>query len=173
MAHKDSKWPKTETAKEIKKEDSDRFCEIFNSGEWETLNKSRFFKLKYYNPKDTVKETVFNANKNRHEEINRFRNGHLTQCPTSVDIEKLVRVGSVISKLFEGFICDNLEFTPFEKFVIKMTEKINKNKKEKKDLLQTSTKSKTNAGFCLRAEINDSFKCVSTQWMKIEYNDRG
>ena len=116
---------------------------------------------------------MFNANKNRHEEINRFRNGHLTQCPTSVDIEKLVRVGSVISKLFEGFICDNLEFTPFEKFVIKMTEKINKNKKEKKDLLQTSTKSKTNAGFCLRAEINDSFKCVTTQWMKIEYNDRG
>ena len=38
MAHKDSKWPKIETAKAIRKEDSDRLCELFNSGEWKTLN---------------------------------------------------------------------------------------------------------------------------------------
>ena len=45
MAHKDSKWPKIEIAKAIKKEDSDRFCELFNSSEWKTLNKSGFFKI--------------------------------------------------------------------------------------------------------------------------------
>ena len=32
-AHKDSKWPKVETAKAIKNEESDRLCDLFNSGE--------------------------------------------------------------------------------------------------------------------------------------------
>ena len=39
MAHKDSKWPKKETAKANKKEYSDRLCELFNSGEWKTSTK--------------------------------------------------------------------------------------------------------------------------------------
>ena len=32
MAHKDSKWPKIETAKAFKKQDSDRLCELFENG---------------------------------------------------------------------------------------------------------------------------------------------
>ena len=44
MTHKVSKWPKKETAKAIKKEVTDRLCEIFTSGEWKTSNKSRSFK---------------------------------------------------------------------------------------------------------------------------------
>ena len=55
-----------ETAKAIKKEDSDRLCELFNNGEWKTFKKSGVFNIKYYHPKDnifqhlSVKETVFN-----------------------------------------------------------------------------------------------------------------
>ena len=48
MAHNYSKWPKVQTTKAITKEDSDRLCELFNSREWKSLTKSRFFKIKYY-----------------------------------------------------------------------------------------------------------------------------
>ena len=71
MAHLDSKWPKIETAKAIRPEDSDYLCEHFNNGEWKILNKTGFFKVSYYNPKEIVfqhmgvKENVFNERKNR------------------------------------------------------------------------------------------------------------
>ena len=86
---------------------------------------------------------MFHQNKIRNEETNCFRNGYITRHLTSLDIEELVRVGSVILKFYERFICDNLQFNPFENFVNKMTEKGNKFKKEKKVFLQTLTK-KTN-----------------------------
>ena len=54
MAHKDSKWPKIQTAVAIKQEHSTRLCELFDTGEWKNLNKSGFFKVKYHNPKDFV-----------------------------------------------------------------------------------------------------------------------
>ena len=99
MAHKDSKWPKIETAKAFKKENSDRLCAFFDNGEFKTLNKSGFLEIKYYQPKDimfrhlSVKETVFNETKNRCQKKNCFCNGHITQHLTSVDIEELGRNG--------------------------------------------------------------------------------
>ena len=128
MAHNDSKWPKIETTKTIEKEYSNRLCEFFNSEDWKSLSHSGFNEIKSYNSKDimfqhlSVKETVFNENKKRYEEINCFRNGHITQHLTSVDIEELVEVGSVLLERYERFISDNLEFNPFENFVIRMTE---------------------------------------------------
>ena len=41
----------------------------------------------------SVKENAFNDRKNRSEEINRFRNGDITQHLTCVDIEEVVRSG--------------------------------------------------------------------------------
>ena len=42
-----------------------------------------------------VKEQVFNAIKNKWEEVNRFRNGCIRQHLTSVDVEEIVRVGGL------------------------------------------------------------------------------
>ena len=79
-----------------------------------------------------VKGIVFNARKKRYEEINRFRNGDITQHLTSVDFEEVVRSGGFIVKIIEGFICDKLEFNPFERFIVDMTIKRNKFKEENK-----------------------------------------
>ena len=54
MAHKDSKWPKLETAIAIKKEDSARLCELFKTGDWRNSNKSGFFDVTYYNPENII-----------------------------------------------------------------------------------------------------------------------
>ena len=55
-----------------------------------------------------------------------------------------------------------MDFNPFEYFVIDMTAKRNKNKKEKKEILEFLTKKKTNAvyGYNIRADIEESYKCV-------------
>ena len=83
MAHKNSKWPKIETTIAIKKEASARLCELFNTGQWEKLDKSSFLDVKYYNRENIifrhmrVSEQVFNAIKNSWEEVNCFRNGYI------------------------------------------------------------------------------------------------
>ena len=176
MAHPDSKWPKIEFAKAIDVEDSDCLCELFNNGEWKNLNKTGFFKVSYYNRQEiifqhmTVKGNVFNARKNRYEQINRFRNGDITQHLTGVDIEEVVRSGGYIVKILEGFIGDNLEFNPFERFIIDMTNKRIKFIEENKTFLQTLNKKVSNAvyGCCIRKDIEESYKCVTQSSMKNE-----
>ena len=65
MAHEKPTWPAIETAKAINPEDSKLFCELFNNGEWKTLNKTGFLKVKYHNPENlvlqhmAVKEVVY------------------------------------------------------------------------------------------------------------------
>ena len=73
MAHENSKWPAIETAKAITPEDSNLLCELLNNNEWKSLNKTGFFKVKYYHPENlvlqhmAVKEDVFNETKNKCE----------------------------------------------------------------------------------------------------------
>ena len=54
MAHKNSKRPRIETAIAIKKQDSALLCKLYKNCEWKTLNKSSFFDVKYYNPKNII-----------------------------------------------------------------------------------------------------------------------
>ena len=82
----------------------------------------------------SVKENAFNDRKKRCEEINRFTNGDITQHLTCVDIEEVVRSGGYIVKILEGFICDNLEFNPFERSLIDMTNKRSNYKEGNKTL---------------------------------------
>ena len=81
------------------------------------------------------KENLFNDRKNRSKEINRFRNGDMTQHLASLEIEEVVRSEGYFVKILEGFMCDNLEFNPFERFIIDMTNKRNKFKEENKTIL--------------------------------------
>ena len=109
MAHEKSTWPAIETAKANNPDCSDVDCELFNTGEWASLNKTRFFKVIYHNPENVVlqhtavKEDVYNETKNKCECVNRFRNGDITQHLTSVDIEEIVRTGGVFEKILRGF----------------------------------------------------------------------
>ena len=180
MAHHQSRWPKIETAKAILPESSDLLCDIFNKNNWKKLNKSGFFKVKYHNPDHlvlqhlAVNEEVLNENEHKYEKINRFRNGDIIDYVTSVDLEEIVRIGGVVLKFYEGFICDNLEFNPFFNFIIDMTAKRNYYKKEGKNILQSMCKaiSLGSYGSCIRRDINENFKCVTENWMNAEFDDR-
>ena len=76
-------------------------------------------------------------------------------------------MGSVILESYERFKGENFEFNPFENFVIRMFEKRNKFKKEKKNLIQTIIKKQKNAvcGFCIRDEVNEFYTfCLLNGW---------
>ena len=141
MAHILSMWPSIETAKAINPEDSEAYCKLFNTGEWASLDKTGFFKVKYHNPENlilqhmAVKEDVYNDTENKYENVNRFRNGDITQHLTSVDIEEVVRIGGVIKEFYEGFICDNLDYNPFREYILDMIAKRNEYKKQSKTVL--------------------------------------
>ena len=153
MAHLLSMWPAIETAKAINPEDSEVYCKLFNTGEWVSLNKTGFFKVKYHNPENlilqhmAVKEDVYNDTENKYENVNRFRNGDITQHLTSVDIEEVVRVGGVIKKFHEGFICDNLDYNPFREYILDMTAKRNEYKKRSKTILADLCKKISNGTY--------------------------
>ena len=125
-----STWPKIETAYPFKKYMSDAVCSLFDSGRWNELNRSAFLTVKYHNPENLVfqhipvKEKIENPYKNnRLEEINRTRNGIITDTLTSVDIVEIVKCGGVILEIYEGFFCHNLEYNPYTEFVTDMFEK--------------------------------------------------
>ena len=180
MAHEKSTWPAIETAKAINPEDSEVYCKLFNTGEWASLNKTGFFKVKYHNPENlilqhmAVKEDVYNETKNKSENVNRFRNGDITQHLTSVDIEEVVRIGGIVEEFYEVFICDNLDYNPFKEYILDMTTKRNEYKKQGKNILQDMCKEISNGtyGGCIRCDIHEILKCVSENWMKTEYDDR-
>ena len=129
MAHEKSNWPAMETAKAISPEDSEVYCKLLNTGEWASLNKTRFFKVKCHNPENLIlqhmaaKQDVYDEIKHKCECIHRFRNGDITTHLTSVDIEEVVRIGGVIKNYYEGFICDNLDYNPFKEYIFDMTAK--------------------------------------------------
>ena len=121
----------------------------------------------------SVKENVFIDRNNGYEEINRFRNGHITQPLTSVDIDENVISSGCILTFFEKFVCDTLEYNPFERFSVDKIAKRKNFYKGKKTLLQTLTKKYSNSeyGSCTRKDIEDSYEGLTQRWMKNEYYD--
>ena len=73
----------------------------------------------------SVTGNVFKNRKHKYEEINRFGKGDITQYLTSIDVKEIVRSGVYFVKILESFICENLEFNPFERNIIDITAKRN------------------------------------------------
>ena len=178
---KNSTWPKIETAYPFKKHMSDAVCTLFNSGRWNELNRSAFLTVKYHNPENLifqhlpVKEKIENPYKNNGlEEINRMRNGIITDTLSDTDIVEIVKCGCVILEVFEGFFCHNLEFNPYTEFVTDMFNKRDYFKSQGKDLLQNLAKKigLSVYGGNIRKDINEEYKCVTENWMRENFDDR-
>ena len=74
------------------------------------------------------------------EEIFTKRNGIIVDILTGVDIVETVKDGDVISEIFEGFFCHNLDFNPYTKFVTDKIEKRDSFNSQGKDSLQSLAK---------------------------------
>ena len=50
------------------------------------------------------------------EDFNRMKNGIMLDTLTSVDFSEIVKCGAIVSEVFEGFFCLNLENNPYTEF---------------------------------------------------------
>ena len=66
-----------------------------------------------------------------------MRKSIITDTFTSVDTVDLANCGGVFLEVYAGFLCHNLEYSPYAEFVTEMFEKRSSFKTQAKDLLQT------------------------------------
>ena len=66
-------------------------------------------------------------------EVNRLRNGYITDTLTSVDIQEIVKNGGKIIEIYEGVIYrENFKTPPFRKFIKELFDLRKKYKNEGK-----------------------------------------
>ena len=104
-----------------------------------------------------------------------MRNGYILQVLTSVDIQKIVKIGGKVIQIYEGvFYRQNFKVSPFEKIIDELFPLRKKYKDEGNDVMQLLVKLIMNAlyGEFLRKEILESYQCKSEMWMMTEYDER-
>ena len=151
----------------------DEFVEKFHT---QTFTQgSSILKIKYYNPKDSIVQHIPVKEKEKKIEINRMRNGYITQVLLSVDIQEIVKIGGRVIEIYEGVIYkENFKINPFEKVITKLFALRQKYKEENNDVMQLLVKLIMNAlyGELLRKDITESYQCKREMWMQTEYDER-
>ena len=124
-------YPKIKTGYAYEKHMNDELVKKFNN---QTFTQgSAILKIKYYNPKNLIVQHLPVKEKDQKIEINRMRNGYITQVLTSVDIQEIVKIGGEVIEIYEGVIYrENHKLTPFKKVIDKLFELRQKYKEEHK-----------------------------------------
>ena len=173
MWDKSSIYPKIETGYPFTPDMNNELVEKFNN---QTFTQgSAILKMKYYNPKNLIVQHLPVREKVNKTEINRMRNGYITQVLTSVDIQEIVKYGGKVIQIYEGVIYrENFEISPFEKIIDELFALRQKYKDEGNDVMQLLVKLIMNAlyGEFLRKDILESYQCKSEMWMMTEYDER-
>ena len=86
----------------FKKHMNNEIVEKFNN---QTFTQgSAIFKTKYYNPKNLIVQHLPVKEKEKKIEINRVRNGYITEVLTSVAIQEIVKIGGKVLEIYGGVI---------------------------------------------------------------------
>ena len=84
-------YPKIETGYGYEKHMNNELVEKFNN---QTFTQgSAILKIKYFTPKNLIVQHLPAKGKEKKIEINRMKNGYITQVLTSVDIQEVVKIG--------------------------------------------------------------------------------
>ena len=76
--------------------------EKLNTGNF--IQRSAIIKVKCYNPKNFLLQHLPFKEKVNKNEVNRKRNGYIVDTLTSVDIQKIVKIGGKVLEIYEGVI---------------------------------------------------------------------
>ena len=90
-------YPKIEPGHAFTPDMNDELVEKFNNQTF--THGSAILKVKYYNPKNLNVQHLPVKEKEKEIEINRMRNGYITQVLTSVDIQEIVKIGGIIIQI--------------------------------------------------------------------------
>ena len=107
-------YPKIETGYPFTPDMNDELVEKFNTG---IFNQgSAILRIKFYNPNKLIVQHLPVKEKEKNIEVDRMRNGYITQVLTSVDIQEIVKIGGKVIQIYEGVVYrENFEVSPFEK----------------------------------------------------------
>ena len=131
--------PRIETGYAYKKDMNDELVEKLNTGKFN--QGSAFLKIKYYNPKNLIVQHLPVKEKEKKIEINRMGNGYIIDYLTSVDIQKIVKIGGKVIEIYEGVIYrENFEVSPFRKVIDKLFALRQKYKDEGNEVMQLLVK---------------------------------
>ena len=173
MWDKNSICPKIETGYAFEKHMNVELVEKFNNQTF--TQRSATLKLKYYNPKNLIVQLLPVKEKGKQIEINRMRNGYITQVLTSVDIQEVLKTGGKVFEIYEGVIYrENFQVNPFEKVIDILFALRQKYKKENNQVMQLLVRLIMNAlyGEFLRKDITESYQCKPEMYMQTEYDER-
>ena len=155
-------YPKIETGYAFEKHMNNELVEKFNN---QTFTRgSAILKIKYYNPKNLNVQHLPVKEKEKKIEINRMRNGYITQVLTSVDIQEIVKIGGKVIEIYEGVICrENYKVSFFKKVIDKLFELRQKYKEGNNDVMQLLVKLIMNSlyGEFSRKDVLESYQCKS------------
>ena len=126
-------YPKIETGFAFKPDMNDIYVEAFNNQTFnQDGNESVILRIKYYNPLDLIFQHLPVKEKEK-KEVNGMRNGYIIDTLTSVDIQKIVKIGGKVIEIYEGvYYRENFEISPFRKGIEKLFALRQKYKDEKK-----------------------------------------
>ena len=166
-------YPRIETGYAFTKDMNDELVEKFNNQIF--TRGSAILEVKYQNPKILIVPQLPVKEKVNKIEVNRMRNGYIIQTLTSVDIQKIVKIGGKIIEIYEGVIYrENFEISPFRKVIDNLFELRQKYKDENNDVMQLLVELIMNSlyGEFLRKDILESYQYKSEMWLKTEYDEQ-
>ena len=132
-------YPKMETGYAHDKHMNNELVETINNQIF--TQGSGILKIKYYNPKNLIVQHLPIKEKEKKIEINRMRNGYITQVLTSVDIQEIVKIGGEVIEIYEGVIYrENYRVSPFKKVIDKLFELRQKYEEENNEVMQLLVK---------------------------------
>ena len=172
MYDENSIYPKIETGYAFTEDMNDELVNEFNN---QTFNKSAILKIKYYNPPDIILQHLPVKEEVNKIEVNRLRNGYITDTLTSVDIQEIIKIGGKVVEIYEGVIYrKNFKSPPFRNFIKELFDLRKKYKNEGSDILQNLVKLIMNSiyGQTIRKDIEEEYLCKSRHWMETEFDDR-
>ena len=189
MWDENSIYPRIETGYAYTRDMNDELVNKFNT---QNFNQgSAILKIKYYNPRDLIVQHLPIKEKIKKDEINtlcivdnreipkveinRMRNGYITDPLTSVDIQEIVKIGGKVIEIYEGVIYrENFKVSPFRKVNDKLFASRQKYKDKNNEVMQLLVKLLMNSlyGENIRKDIEEKFLCKSQMWMESEYDER-
>ena len=132
-------YPRIETGYAFTRDMNKVLVQKFNNGNFN--QGSAILKIKYYNPKNLVVQHLPVKEKEGKLEINRMRNGYITDTLTSVDIQEIVKIGGKVIEIYEGVIHrENFKVSPFRKLIDKLFALRQKYKDEGNEVMQLLVK---------------------------------
>ena len=166
-------YPRIETGYAYTNDMNDELVNKFNNQTF--TQRSAILKVKYYYPKNLIVQHLPVKEKINKIEINRMRNGYITQVLTSVDTQEIVKKGGKVIQKYEGVIYrENFKLNPFEKVINEIFKLRQKYKDENNEVFELLVKLIMNSlyGEILRKDILESYQCKSEKWMMREYDER-